>query len=122
MAEAVDAVLSWDSPTASRLRLRLEQLEPDLLILIFQHSQLPLHVALSQLPCGLHACILRSRVSEGRLVLQRQLRRTILPTLGIQFSSLAYVVHLDLSHNYLGQSASDLALLLCPLQVCLCKP
>lgn len=122
MAETVDAVQTWDSPRAQKLLLQLEQLEPDLLILIFQHSQLPLHVALSQLPSGLHACALRSRVAEGRLVLQRQLRRSILPTLGLQFSSLAYVVHLDLSNNYLGQSASDLALLLCPLQVRRSKP
>lgn len=120
VAETIDAVAAWDSPAACKLLQKLEQLEPDLLVLIFQHSKLPLHVALAHLPCDLHACALRSRVSEGRLVLQRQLRRPILPTLGLHFSTLAYVDHLDLSHNDLGRAASDLALLLCPLQVRFC--
>eukprot|EP00892_Ulva_mutabilis_P003287 jgi/Ulvmu1/132/UM001_0136.1 len=116
VAETIDSVQSWDSPAASKLLQKLEQLEPDLLVLVFQQTKLPLHVAFAHLPCGLHSCALRSRVSEGCLVLQRQLRRSILPTLGLHFSTLSYVHHLDLSHNDLGRAASDLALLLCPLQ------
>jgi hypothetical protein len=120
LAAKIDETRCWNSPASAALLAALDALEPDLLILVFEASTLPLTVSLTTLPPSLHGAAVRSRLSDGGcLVLSHQLRRTMIPTLAHQLSSLSHINHLDVSHNHLGpRAAGDLSLLLSPLQVC----
>lgn len=116
----MDDAQSWNTPCTVSLLKALDALEPDLLDLVFEHSSLPLSVALVTLPASLHASVVRaSLLQAGQLDLSRRLVCAIVPSLGQQLACMSSCIrHLDVSHNHLGvRAAADLSLLLAPLKV-----